>query len=119
MAGGRFSVTVHGIDRLIRQLDPKKVDREIDRVTETYARLMANSAAMKAPRRDGYLKNSLTASPERESKGIWTWGSDLPYARRQEYEHATMRGFVRKTVFEYRNEYRDAIRTLLRGLGAR
>lgn len=114
-----FRISVHGVDALIKQLDPNLVDREIDKLAETYARKMANSAALKAPRRDGYLKNSIVASVKRETRGVWSWGSDLPYARRQEFEHATMKGFVRKTVFEYRNEYRAAIRVLLRGLGAR
>lgn len=114
-----FSVSVTGIDKLLKQLDPKVVNKEIDKVTETYARKMANAAAMKAPRKDGWLKNSLVASVKSEGNGVWSWGSDLPYALRQEYEHATARGFVRKSIWEYRNEYREAVRVLLRGLGAK
>ena len=117
--GTQFTVSVTGIEKLLKQLDPSKIDKEVDKVTETYARKMATAAAIKAPRRDGWLKNSLAASPKREKVGVWTWGSDLPYARRQEYEHRTSKGFVRRSIWEYRNEYRDAIRTLLRGLGAK
>lgn len=115
--GGQFTIKVSGIKEMMKNLDPRLVEKEIDKVAETYARKMANSAAMKAPRRDSYLKNSLTASPKREEFGTWSWGSDLPYARRQEYEHATQRGFVRTTIYEYRQEYRDAIKILLKGLG--
>lgn len=113
-----FSMSVKGIEAAMKKLDPKIVDREIDKVAETYARKMASSAAVKAPRLHGFLANSLASSPQHESKGVWSWGSDLPYALRQEYEHATQKGFVRRTIWEYRSEYRQAVRLLLKGLGA-
>lgn len=117
--GTKFTISVTGIDKLLKQLDLRKVEKEVDRVAETYARKMATSAAIKAPRKDGWLKNSLASSVKREKVGVWSWGSDLPYARRQEYEHRTAKGFVRRSIWEYRSEYREAIRTLLRGLGAK
>ena len=113
-----FKINVSGIEATMKKLDPRKVDREMNNLTETYARKMANSAALKAPRKDGWLKSSLVASPKRVRVGVWSWGSDLPYALRQEYEHKTKKGFVRSTIWEYRTEYREAVRLLLRGLGA-
>lgn len=112
-----FSISVSGIQDAVKKLDAGKVESEMDRLTETYARKMANTAEMKAPRKDGFLKASIGSSPKRESKGVWSWGSDLPYALRQEYEHATQRGFVRSTIWQYRVEYRAAVKTLLKGLG--
>lgn len=81
----------------------------IDNTVETYARKMAADAAHNAPVRDGFLKNSLASSPQQVTKMTWEFGSDLPYALRQEYEHATRKGFVRKSLWANRDAYRKAV----------
>lgn len=119
MARRTFTVKVTGVEDLVRQLDVRHVEREANQVTKTYAMKMAVAAALNAPRKDGWLKNSLISSVKMESMGVWSFGSNLPYALRQEYEHKTKKGFVRKAVWKYRGEYREAMRVLLRGLGAK
>lgn len=81
-----------------------------DKVTETYTRKMANESAEMAPVDTGKLKNSIAASPERVAKGQWQYGSDVEYARRQEYEHRTRKGFIRKSVWNNRDKYRETLR---------
>lgn len=110
-----LTVKVTGIDELLKRFDKLTGDAilsEMDKVTETYTRNMANESAALAPKRDLGLTNSIVASPApaEGEKGIWTYGSDKPYARRQEYEHATQKGFFRQSVWNNREGYREAIR---------
>jgi hypothetical protein len=78
---------------------------------------MANESAEMAPRLTGKLKNSITASVEQESEGVWTYGSDLPYATRQEYEHRSKKGFIRKSVWNNREPYRNKINQRIGEIG--
>ena len=63
------------------------------------------------------IRNSIIASVRREKLMLWTWGSNLPYARRQEYEHVARKGFIRKAVWEHRQDYRDAIERRVKEFG--
>lgn len=85
-------------------------EKAVGDTVETYARKMAADAAGNAPILDGFLKGSLASSPEAESITVWTFGSDLPYARRQEYEHATKKAFVRRSIWTNRAAYRAALK---------
>lgn len=85
-------------------------EKAVGNTVETYARKMASDAAHNAPILDGYLKGSLASSPEKVTITEWTFGSDLPYARRQEYEHASKKGFVRKSIWTNRTAYRAALK---------
>jgi hypothetical protein len=112
-----FSVSVSGIEAVRHALNPAAVTRDIDRITETYARKMANEAAENAPRDTGRLKNSFPSSVQKESEGLWSFGSDVPYAAKQEYEHRTKKGFVRKAVWNNREAYRSKIKERLDEIG--
>lgn len=113
-----FNVDVKGIAETIRKLDKhlgqEAVD-DLDLITEAYARQMAKESAELAPVDLGALKGSIASSPQQsdENVHIWEWGSNLPYATRQEYEHKTRKGFVRKAVWNNREKYRNAIRKRL------
>lgn len=113
------TVSVLGIDSLIQQLNDRLGDgavSDIDRITETYARKMAADAAAMAPIDSGALKTSIASSPEQVEEHVWQYGSNLPYATRQEYEHATNKAFIRKSVWNNRQRYRDAIKDrIMRG----
>jgi len=63
-----------------------------------------------APVKDNILRPNIIASPRRLKLGTWEFGSNLVYARRQEYEHPTKKGFIRKSVWNNRTPYRDAVR---------
>lgn len=81
-----------------------------DKVSEKYARKMANESAGMAPVDSGDLRANLQASPRRLAPGTWEYGGTLPYTRRQEYEHKTRKGFIRKSVWNNRNDYREELR---------
>lgn len=116
----RNNVRVFGIEDVLRRLDRQIGEaaiRDVDRITETYARKMAQESADMAPVKDGGLRGSLASSPEvsDDSDHVWEWGSDLPYANRQEYEHATHKGFARKAVWNNREDYRKAVKKRVTG----
>lgn len=112
-----FSVDVKGLDDVLRmlekQLGQQAVD-DIDKITEAYARKMAAESAEMAPVaavRGGRLRNSIAGSAQPSDElHVWEYGSDLPYATRQEYEHKTNKGFMRKSVWNNREKYRAAIK---------
>lgn len=108
----RINVKVSGIDKVMNDFSRKgmRAQTEADQVTETYTRKMANQSGEMAPVKSGDLRESIIASPRRLRLGVWQYGSHLPYARRQEYEHRTKKGFIRKSVYKNRNEYREALR---------
>ncbi|MEK5109839.1 hypothetical protein MHI57_24570 [Cytobacillus sp. FSL K6-0129] len=117
MSRRMFNVSVSGLGDTLRMLNDRVATEEVGRVTETYARKIANDSANNAPVDTGALKGSLSSSPQKEEETVWTVGSDLPYALRQEYEHASKKGFVRKAVWNNRDPYRNKIDEVLRNMG--
>lgn len=107
-----INIKVKGLDKVMKDFSLRGVQAQyrVDKVTETYTRKMANESTKMAPVDTGALRASIAASPRRLQVGTWEYGSHLPYARRQEYEHKTKRGFIRKAVWRNRNDYRRAIR---------
>ena len=111
----KLNVKVTGLDDVLRklekQLGQQAVD-DLDKITEAYARQMANESAGMAPIKDGLLRNSIASSPQQsdEDTHVWEYGSNLPYATRQEYEHKTNKAFIRKSVWNNREKYRAAIK---------
>jgi len=111
----KLNTKVLGVADVLKRLDAvagKEALQDVDAITETYARKMANESAEMAPVRDGFLKNSIASSPEQapDDPHAWQYGSNLPYAQRQEYEHRTHKGFIRKSVWNNRELYREAVR---------
>ena len=106
-----INVKVEGLDVIMRKLASAGADAlsNADKVTETYARKMANEAGAAAPVLDNELRPSIIASPRRIGPSEWEFGSTLPYARRQEYEHATKKGFIRNAVWNNETPYRDRL----------
>lgn len=107
-----INVKVQGVEKIMKDFSEKGIQAKIraDKVTETYTRQMANQAGDNAPVDSGDLRADVISSPRRLSDGVWEFGGTLPYARRQEYEHASNKGFIRKAVWDNRNPYREAIR---------
>ena len=108
----RMNVKVEGLDAVMKDFSLKgiKAQGDADKVTETYTRKMANEAGRSAPVKSGDLRASIIASPYRLKPATWEFGSDLVYARRQEYEHHSKKGFIRKAVWRNRNDYRKALK---------
>lgn len=109
----KMNVKVIGIDKVTKKIDGLTGQfalNNVDKITETYTRKMANESAGIAPIESGDLRASITASPRRLKLGTWEYGSELAYARRQEYEHKSRKGFIRKSVWNNREPYREALR---------
>src|SRR5690625_4019017 len=114
-------IDVRGVEQALRRLRGARTELidGLDGETEKAALRAANEAAELAPRRDGHLKNSITASPKRLKLMTWEIGSDRPYARRQEYEHATRKGFFRKSLASEKIRYEGGIKAVLKRVGKR
>lgn len=110
-----INISVKGLDEVMKDfsLAGLKAQGNADKVTETYTRKMANEAAAMAPVDSSDLINNLLASPHRMSAGVWEFGGTLPYTRRQEYEHKTKKGFIRKATWNNREAYREAIKRVV------
>lgn len=110
-----INVRAIGLESTMRDLLEKSVEARVkaDRVTETYARKMANESAGMAPVDTGDLRASIVASPIRLAPAHWQYGSNLAYARRQEYENASNKGFIRRSVWNNRTPYRDALKRVI------
>lgn len=85
------------------------VQKDVQNITEAYTRKMANDSANNAPVDTGLLKNSLVSSPKQVNDYLWEFGSELPYATRQEYENATKKAFVRNSIAVNEPLYRQAL----------
>lgn len=107
-----INISVKGLDKLMNDFSLKgiKAQGTADRITEKYTRKMANHAAENAPYKSGDLRANLLASPHRLGPASWEFGGTLPYTRRQEYEHKTKKGFIRKAVWDNRQDYRNELR---------
>lgn len=101
---------IANVRRHLERLANAGFREDIANITETYARKMAEEAAALAPIDSGALKGSLASSPEQVDTYTWSYGSNLPYATKMEYTHPTNKAFVRKSVWNNRNKYRDAIK---------
>lgn len=111
----KINVKVVGLDKVMNDFTERglKARKNVDHVSETYARKMANQAGEDAPVKDNVLRPNIIASPRRVEEGTWEFGSNLPYARRQEYENRTHKGFIRRAVWNNRTDYRKSIRRVI------
>lgn len=112
----KLNVKITGIDDLVNMFDKAGSTaalKNAEKVTETYTRKMANEAAAMAPKKDYFLTNSIASSPEPIEKGVWSYGSNLPYANRQEYEHISSKGFFRRSMWNNRQDYRNALQRII------
>ena len=108
----KMNVNVKGLDDVMKDfsLAGMKAQGRADKVTETYTRKMANESGEMAPVKRGDLRANVIASPRRLKPAVWEFGGTLAYARRQEYEHSSKKGFIRKAVWNNRTPYRERLR---------
>lgn len=108
----KINISVVGLEKALSDMTKKgrQAAQKADKVTEKYTRRMANEAGQGAPVKSGDLRANVIASPRRLKLGLWEFGGTLAYARRQEYEHKTHKGFIRKAVWNNRKAYRDEMR---------
>lgn len=107
----RIKFKVTGVEEVMKKLGSagaKDLENSLDRIVETNALKIANQAKENAPHKDGFLKRSIRLYG-RPAKLARTIGSNLPYATRQEYEHATKKGYFRKAIWSGREPLRKDI----------
>jgi hypothetical protein len=112
----RFSVSVTGVQSVLRRFGNRgaqQLTQEIDEVTERAVRTMANEAATNAPVKTGKLAASIPPSVEKVGEMDWQFGSDVEYATRQEYEHSTKKGFLRRAVWDNREQLFQDVREVI------
>lgn len=61
---------------------------------------MAERSYDYAPVETGALRSSILASVQKEGDMEYIYGSHLPYAQRQEYEHKTKKAYFRRSIRE-------------------
>jgi hypothetical protein len=116
-----ITVKLNGLNSALRRMGDAKGEllQALGDDVEKGALNVVNQAAEDAPYLGGFLKNSIIASPREINTLTWEVGSDLPYARRQEYEHASKRGFFRKALTFERIKLRKRLESTLKKVDGR
>ncbi len=99
----RYRVDFKGVDDVRRQLGrgaARKMKRRIGNALEEGVRDMAENSYQRSPKETTALANSILASVQKEAPLTWYYGSTMPYAQRQEYEHKTKKGYFRLAILE-------------------
>lgn len=97
----RYRYEFEGIDELRRRAGRKSANRlrkRVGNVIEEGVRDMAEDSYQMAPKDTTALAQSILTSVEKEAPLTWYYGSTMPYAQRQEYEHKTKRGYFRRSI---------------------
>lgn len=101
--GVKYKVEFSGIDGVQRKLgrrSAKELKRRVGLSIEQGTRDMAEQAYQNAPKDTTALAQSILASVEKEAPLTWYFGSIMPYAQRQEYEHKTKNAYFRRAIWQ-------------------
>jgi len=117
--GLRVRVEVRGIDEAIRRTKKAREQllREIDIDVEVTTLETINKARDAAPILTGKLKEGIQIIPQDTKPLSRTWGGLAEYTRRQEYEHKTKKGFMRKAQWAARTALRERVRQTIARIG--
>lgn len=80
-----------GAARRIRKQAGVRVEQGVDN--------MAHRSFDYAPKDTTALAHSIMASVHKEAPLTWVYGSTMPYAQRQEYEHKTKKAYFRRAIW--------------------
>jgi hypothetical protein len=114
-----LNIRAHGVQEAIRRaqgLRQQLID-DIDADVEAATLAAVNRSRAAAPVLTGALRNSIDMIPQETRIMRRAFGSDRPYARRQEYEHKTKRGYLRRSLWVARTDLRAAIERSIRRTG--
>src|SRR5690625_419552 len=111
----RFKYEMRGLEDVQKDLGRRganRLRRYIDDDIEQGVRDMAETSSELAPVETGDLSRSILSSVERVNLMEYLYGSHLPYAQRQEYEHngkiggdpTPKRAFFRKSIAKHTPE---------------
>lgn len=113
----KFNVKVTGINEVRNKLGARaasELEGALDLDIGVGTRKIANQAADNAPIETGALKASIRYSTRRDGSMSWHFGSYLPYALRQEYEHKTKNAYMRRAWWAGTPELAAEIRATLK-----
>jgi hypothetical protein len=113
----RYSFDFRGIDSVIKQLGSgaaRDLERAIDDDLHDGIKEMARISFNNAPVETGALKTSILNSVRRIGRNHYMYGSHLPYAQRQEYEHRSKRFYLRDSFVRTAPKIADNIRDTIR-----
>lgn len=98
----RYKIRVTGIDEIERKLGVRAASSlkdAIDTDLGVETRKTAMDAADRAPVETGALQASIRFSTRRDGEMKYHFGSYMPYALRQEYEHKSKSPFLRRAYW--------------------
>jgi hypothetical protein len=113
----RYKVDFDGVDGLLNVLGStpaRRLKQSLDDVLEDGIKDMAETSYELAPIETGALKQSILGSVTKLSRHHYMYGSSLPYAQRQEYEHKTKKFYFRRSVLLHKDEINKTITGLVR-----
>lgn len=98
----KFKFDIQGVDEVQRALGRQAASALKRQVADDISEgvdAMAEGAYDNAPVETGALRSSILASVKREGLMEYIFGSHLPYAQRQEYEHKTKKAYFRRAIW--------------------
>lgn len=96
----------------------RRMKQTVDNQLEEGIQEMAEKSHKLAPVETTALKQSILASVTKLSRHHYMYGSHLPYAQRQEYEHKTKRFYFRRSVLSISPKiHGDLVSTVRRYFG--
>lgn len=99
----RYEVEFKGVGKVKRKLGRRGANQLRKRVglaIEQGVDDMAEQAYQNAPKDTTALAQSILASVSKEAPLTWYFGSHMPYAQRQEYEHKTKKAYFRRAIWQ-------------------
>lgn len=99
MGSLRMKIRSKGFDALIDRLDPGKLEAKIQTTMHVGVQRMAIDAYKFAPVETGALRASILRSVQHDRDIDYIFGSYMPYAQRQEYEHKTRKMYLHRAVW--------------------
>ncbi|PAE24076.1 hypothetical protein [Bacillus sp. 7894-2] len=93
-----FDDGIKNVKRNVGRRGAKKLRKRLELALEEGTHAMADRAADYSPKDTTALMHSILASVEREAPLTYYFGSTMPYAQRQEYEHKTKRYYFRRAI---------------------
>jgi hypothetical protein len=99
----RYRIDFDGVDLVKAKYGKRgarKLERRIGLAIKEGVGDMAEQAYQNSPKDTTALANSILASVQREAPLTWYFGSTMPYAQRQEYEHKTKKAYFRRAIWQ-------------------
>lgn len=108
----KYRVRAKGLNEVNSHFGSRAANKLRSRVglaLEEGIRDMAEDSFEMAPKDTTALAHSIMASVQKEAPLTWYYGSNMPYAQRQEYEHKSKKAYFRRSVNKNKILLKDRI----------